>query len=129
MRKALADKVIDQYMKQNCNEDGSQKASNLTAREKIGLTRLIKRVKDGTLVICTSDKGKKLVVVEMSCYIRMGEKHTINDKVVEWEEIRAKQRDLTSHSPALCNIFMETEMRRGHGRTTVWKTAPYLICI
>ena len=49
----------------------------------------------------------------------MGDKHTKNDRVIGWEEIRAKQRDLTSHSKALSNIF---KIGSSHGDKNAQRT-------
>ena len=51
VRKNVWLKVYKRYMEANCNEKGDQKEQALSKRQKVGLMRLLKRVKDGEMVV------------------------------------------------------------------------------
>ena len=60
---------------------------------------------DGELYIGQSDKGKKVVVMDMDTYYQMSVVHTRQDKEVDWRHLEQAQRDLRVHSRALARVF------------------------
>ena len=70
-----------------------------------GRTSLLKRVMDGELHIGESDKGKKVVVMDMDMYYNMSIVHTQQDLEVDWRYLDQTQRDLRAHSRALARVF------------------------
>ena len=65
--------------------------------EKIGIKKLEKRIKEGTIVICETDKSGKIAVMTLEVYSRLGEAHTKGDKTVTWEDVHDAQRVIKSH--------------------------------
>ena len=66
---------------------------------------LLKRISEGDLYVGESDKGKKIVVMDMDTYYRMSIVHTRQDKEVDWWHLEQTQGDLRAHSRALAKIF------------------------
>merc|ERR1711867_414439 len=60
---------------------------------------------DGELHIGESDKGKKVVVMDMDMYYNMSIVHTQQDLEVDWRYLDQTQRDLRAHSRALARVF------------------------
>ena len=58
---------------------------------------LMKRSKEGELVILNTDKSNKLAVTTLEIYEEMGQVHTSKDREVEEEEVRQVQRTLNGH--------------------------------
>jgi len=62
-------------------------------------------VKDGTVVVKSSDKGNNITISDMESYMRQGEVHTKADRVITDHDVIYIQKRLNNHSKALCNIF------------------------
>ena len=104
------------YITKNCDEKGIQNGGDtLTPQEAAGLKSLQKRVKDGEIVLQSSDKGKKLTVSSMESYRRQGMVHVGKDKEVTWTEAMGHQTTCSSHGQALCNIMNVGEWAGGGG--------------
>ena len=65
------------------NGKGNQDHHQLDKEEMCGRTSLLKRVMDGELHIGESDKGKKVVVMDMDMYYNMSIVHTQQDLEVD----------------------------------------------
>ena len=79
------------YIKDNCSEGGTQATHNLTATERIGLSKLKKRIKAGEIIVIKSDKGNRFTVSSIESYERQGDQHTAADRKVSEEELRRIQ--------------------------------------
>jgi hypothetical protein len=88
--------VFDKYVEEFCDEDGLQE-SNLTEEETSGLKSLKKRVKDGSIVICQTDKSSRFAILTMEEYLEAGKKHTKNDEKVDIDFLTNNQRKLNGH--------------------------------
>ena len=62
VRKEVIINEVKKYIVKKCREDGQQVESNLTAKERRGMKKLRTRVKNGQIVITTTDKSSKLCV-------------------------------------------------------------------
>ena len=80
-------------MKENCGKNGNQ-ISNLTAGEARGLKSLMKRMGEGELVVCPTDKTGKFAVMGRDIYESSGMVHTEGDDIVGWEDLKNSQREL-----------------------------------
>ena len=96
VRREKWEEVRKEYIKENCQEDGTQK-SNLTPAQQRGIKKLRKRTKDGELLVVSTDKSGKLAVVSVENYIKMGELHTSKDKEVNEEKAKELQRVHNGH--------------------------------
>ena len=96
IRREQYEKVFKEYVNENCSESGGQK-SNLTWSQKNGLKKLLKRKKDGDIIVLTTDKSGKFAVTEMETYLAMGAIHTSKDSVVSDHEVKKIQRLHNGH--------------------------------
>ena len=69
-----------------------------------GLAKLKKRVDDGSVVICETDKSGKLAIVTMEEYIRMGQVHIEKDTEIDQDEVDRKERLLNGHTSMLLKL-------------------------
>ena len=81
MRRIEWASIFEKYLEEFCDEEGIQE-SNLTKEEQAGLKSLQKRVKDGGLVICQTDKSSRFAIMTMQGYEEAGKKHTLKDQEV-----------------------------------------------
>ena len=87
---------------------------NLSKSEQNGLKSFCNRLKAGEIVVASSDKSNRFVVLEKSQYIQSGTKHTANDQVIRDNEIVKIQTILNSHTSWLTDIFkMSSRWRQG----------------
>ena len=105
VRSERLEKVVKKYIMEKCNEKGEIIETNLTARQKRGIKKLLKRVNENEIVIDTTDKSGKLSLRTMEGYIRQGRKHINGDREVAWEEIQQMQKRVTSHAKVIIKIF------------------------
>ena len=84
---------------------GTQLTHNLTAEERIGMTKLQKRVKEGEITIIKSDKGNQLTVSSIGSYTRQGDVHTEHDNKISVLESELNQQKINTLCRSLGNIF------------------------
>ena len=77
---------------------------------------MTKTVEQGEIYITQTDKSWKLAVIQMEEYVKMGEVHTKNDKVITEDELYKKQIELNKHALSWLNIFQVGET---HGEKNV----------
>ena len=56
-----------------------------------------KRVADGEIIVCQTDKSGRLCVMPMEMYIEAGDTHVSKDMVVDDKFVRGTQRKLNGH--------------------------------
>ena len=78
IRRSKYAQVCRDYIRKNCSEKGEQR-SNLTKDELVGLISLKKKIKEGSLVIMSTDKSNKFALTDIDTYRAMGEVHTRKD--------------------------------------------------
>ena len=84
----------------NVNDD------NLTKEEKEGLKSLKERVKEGSIVICSTDKSSRFAVMSLEEYEEAGRKHTDKDQEINMDVVRAIEHQLNGHMSMILKIFM-----------------------
>ena len=84
---------------------GSQDHHQLDQDEISGRNSLLKRIAEGEIHVSQSDKGKRIVIMDMDMYYNMSIVHTAQDTEVDWRTLEQTQRDLRAHSRALPRIF------------------------
>ena len=78
--------------------EGAEKGKdNLSMGEKRGLKSLKKRVADGGLVVCQTDKSGRFCVLTREQYLQAGMVHIKNDKKVTTEEQEEIERAVNGH--------------------------------
>ena len=97
--------AVQEYKEENCARDGSINTHNLAARERIGLTKLTKRVRAGEIVVLEADKGSHFVVSGVDSYERQGDVHTTLDTKVTQQEAEVTQARLNDISRGLAKVF------------------------
>ena len=78
-------------------DDKGLTEDNLTAGERRGLKDLQKRVKDGEIIICQTDKSGRLAVLSRSQYIESGNKHLKDTTEVNLRFAETNQSVLNGH--------------------------------
>ena len=89
-------KVFREFIAEKAPE-GKQN-DNLTKKQKVGLAKLKKRIKDGEIVVLQTDKSGKLCITTLENYIKMGEEHTRGDKKVDAKKIEEIEREVNGHT-------------------------------
>ena len=96
--------VYDAYLAEFCDEKGVQE-ENLTPQEARGLKSLKKRVADGTLVVCQTDKSGRFAIMSQEEYLEAGMKHVAKDEEVGLEFLIKNQRRLNGHMSMILKTF------------------------
>lgn len=105
VRRYMWGKILVQYMKEHCHNDGRQLASNMSPSARRGLVKLSARNKKGEIIVYESDKCGKLCITTPDSYRRQGVKHTSNDVAIDWNEARLHQHMLNGMARAIANSF------------------------
>ena len=96
LRRQKQSQIFEDYVKTNCDEKGRQKA-NITKQQARGLKKLRKRIEEGELIVCQTDKSGRLCVMPMGMYVEAGNGHTAGDLEVDGEFVKKTQRKLNGH--------------------------------
>ena len=96
--------IYDAYVREFCDEEGVQE-DNLTESEAKGLKTLKKRVAEGSLVICETDKSGRFAIMSQEEYLAAGEKHVAKDEEVNLEFLLKNQNRLNGHVSMLLKTF------------------------
>ena len=94
IRRQEASRIFDQcvaLLGENAGWD------NLDHEEKLGIKRLQKRVKNGEIVVCQTDKSGRFSILTREQYVKAGEKHTSKDREVNDTESAQIERNLNGH--------------------------------
>ena len=97
-------KIFQNYKNEACGENG-QLPSNLTPAQRRGMKKLKKRVDDGEIVVCQTDKSGKLAVMSMELYLQAGLVHTKKDKEVGLETVREVEKICNGHTAMWLKIW------------------------
>ena len=112
--------IVKQYRRDHCDEEGRPVRAVIQPELQRGIKKLQRRVKEGEIVVRTTDKSKKLCISSYESYTRQGRVHVGEDREVSEEEIRNIQKKVNTTSRALVKIFRVGEGRGGNNaeRTT-----------
>ena len=89
-------RTTTKYMDEHCLERGAPKTNNLNAAERIGLTKIQKRIKAGEVTVLPSDKGKTFTISSLESYSRQGDMHTTADRMITELEVEQIQSRLNN---------------------------------
>ena len=99
------EKEFARFAETNCKDDGSQKVTNLSRNQELGLRTLQRKISRLEVIVLEADKGKKFVCVDEKTYTAMAWDHIEGDTPIDKAEISESQRILTSTSKSLANIL------------------------
>ena len=78
-------------------EDSEKVKDNLSMMEKRGLKSLKKRVADGEIIVCQTDKSGKFCVLTREEYLEAGEVHASKDRKIDLEDQIEVDRAVNGH--------------------------------
>ena len=103
---------FDEYVKKNCGRNGVQNNMNMTEEQKKGMSSLQKRVKEGEIVITTTDKSGKFAVVDKELYVEAANVH-LKDEEITVDQVREIEILINRHS---MQVVKALEMGTIHGK-------------
>ncbi len=115
-------------MREHCNEKGEQKNGNPDKKLKAGLTSLLRRKKEGEMIIAESDKGKTITVMSPECHHRIGMEMTQGDREIGDRKVRTTQRKMAAHGRALSKIFNVGESKGPNNQDRCFANASSEAC-
>ena len=104
-RKEVWKSVYKKYKQEKCNEKGEVKEKNFKRNEREGVKKLLKRKKDGEIVVAVSDKGKQLTVSTIDSYRRQGMKEIKGDTEITKDEVKKDTREVDELGRQYAEIF------------------------
>ena len=104
VRKAEWMRVFRELAAEVCDEKGQQQ-SNLTPAQRRGLQKLRKRIKEGELIVCMTDKSGKLSVMSIENYQKAGSVHTEKDEEVDLNFVKNNQKEVNAHTAMWLKIW------------------------
>ena len=106
--------VFRDYVHSNCDEKLRQK-SNLSAKENRGIKKLKKRVSEGEIMICLTDKSGRFTALPMEMYHEAAKVHIDKDKEITFTEAEDIQDELNGH----CALWLKmTQMAQNWDHKT-----------
>ena len=96
LRRQKQSQIFRDYVKENCDDKGRQR-SNITKQQARGLKKLRKRIEEGELVVCQTDKSGRLSVMPMEMYVECGGGHTAGDMEIDQKFVHNTQKKLNGH--------------------------------
>ena len=96
VRRKRAAQLYDMCVKK-LGEGAEKGKDNLSLGEKRGLKSLKKRVADGEIIVCQTDKSGRFCILTREQYREAGQVHTSKDRKVDLEEQRDIERALNGH--------------------------------
>ena len=77
---------------------------NLNKKERDGLKSICKRIKDGDLIVTSTDKSSRFAVLSREQYLKSGYTHTSQDREISWDDVKYLQTHVNSHMWWLSDI-------------------------
>ena len=114
LRRQMMD-TFDKYVQTKCTKKGEQKSRNMSIEQIQGRDSLLKRVKEGEIVITTTDKSGKFALVETSLY-KEGAKEHLKDEEISVEEVKETEVLMNRHSQQIVDAFMMGTVHGKHGQ-------------
>ena len=91
----------------------NQEWKNLSQKEKRGLRKLVKRIRNNEIVILKTDKSGKLTAMLKEDYLRMGLSKIENDRKVSRGDIKANEDIINAHTRMILKVVNAGE-EHGH---------------
>ena len=104
--------VFEQMKKENSDNKGRLKETNMTVEESQGKRSLMQKVKKGEIVITTTDKSGKFAVIEPKLYKKAAEVH-LKDKEITSKNVTETETLFNRHAK---QIIKSLQMGTVHGK-------------
>ena len=118
MMKSEVLKASTVFCNQKCDKSGKLSNMTLSKTEVNGRSKLLNRVKNGEIVISSTDKSGKIAVWRRELYIEAAEEHTIKDKKVTQELVNKFENQANGLATATCSAFKLGEQRNQEARVS-----------
>ena len=96
VRRRTAARIYDECIKE-LGKGAELGMDNITEKERKALKSLKKKVAEGILIICQTDKSGRFCVLSREQYLKAGATHTDKDRKIYLEEHQEIQRSLNGH--------------------------------
>ena len=114
---------IAEYIRKYCDANGNQSESSLDSSQMRGLESLLKKTKEGELIVVSSDKGNTATVLTPEMLRRIGMEAVGKDRAISEKEIGVIQRRLNGHARSLVKIFNIGESKGELNVQRCWNNA------
>lgn len=126
IRRNMHKKIFSQHREENT--DNGKQESNLSEEERKGLRSILKRIREGEILVMKTDKSGKFCIVSQADYIKMGEVHTKNDKKISRDNVIQIEKALNGHCMAWCKTW-DTGRDHKHNDRVIPRTwRCYILC-
>ena len=105
--------IFKNYVKEKCDSKHRQ-SSNLSASQSKGIKKLKKRISDGELIVCLTDKSGKLAVMPTELYHECGKNHTDKDEEVDVVENEWCSHGIDKSGPSRRYAFYNKDVDEGY---------------
>ena len=115
------------------NKKTQRHINNLPHKEALALKSLKKRVDNGELVVCQTDKSSRLTVLTLEQYLDSGRVHTLKDEKVNWKNVKYLQGQVNNHvwwiSKALGNASKSDPQRMNRNTQSSSMEVPDMVLL
>ena len=115
------------------NKKTQRHINNLPHKEALALKSLKKRVDNGELVVCQTDKSSRLAVLTLEQYLDSGRVNTLKDKKVNWKDVKYLQGQVNNHvwwiSKALGNASKSDPQRMNRNTQSSSMEVPDMVLL
>ena len=77
------------------------------------MKKLRQRIKNKEIIVLKTDKSGKITIVDRESYLAMGRKLNGEDRKIDREELRVRERKINEHTKMWCKIINAGEAH-GH---------------
>ena len=87
---------------------GNDKMSNcnISAQQIRGRDKILRRIQAQEIIVQTSDKTKRTILMSKECYIKCANKHTSKDTITDWHSVRKVENEANIISKQFARMFM-----------------------
>jgi hypothetical protein len=96
-------KKTEEFKKKECVKN-VQRDGNLSEQQLQGKKKVLKKIQDKEIIISTTDKSGKFVIMTPEGYKEAAEEH-LNDEEINWEDINKIEVKMNRHSKQMVKIF------------------------
>ena len=121
--------AVSRYKVEHCNKTGVINVNNLNDKERVGLNKLRKRVKEGEITILKADKGNRFVVSSLESFERQGDAHTECDRKCRPGEKEQIQTRLNNLSRGVSKVFKIGENWGDNNASRCWSNLTTEACV
>ena len=109
---------VSEYKDKYCDDKGNIKNHNLSRTEQKAIKEIKKEIKEGKIVVSTTDKSGRFSVDTPENYEAAVKEHTRNDLEIDENKVKQSENRLNQHMRILNKIFKVGSMNNQEGRIT-----------